>query len=144
MCGIAGIVDLEGRRPIAAERLRRMSRQIAHRGPDGEGLVLEPGLGLAHRRLAIIDLVTGQQPMANEDVTVRVIYNGEIYNFAEVRAELRRRGHRFRTRSDTEILAHGWEEWGADCLARCRGMFASALPFEGRNVYVHIDWSGER
>ena len=145
MCGIAGIVDLEGRRPIDPGRLQRMSRLVAHRGPDGEGLALRAGYGFAHRRLAIVDLATGQQPMANEDGSVLTVYNGEIYNFAEVRAELQELGHHFATRSDTEIIVHGYEEWGADCLARFRGMFAFALWDERREIlFLARDRLGEK
>ena len=104
-----------------------MSASLFHRGPDAGGLHLEPGLGLAHRRLSIIDLSTGQQPLYNEDGSVAVVFNGEIYNFQELEKELASCGHTFRTRCDTEVIVHGWEEWGASCVTRFRGMFAFAL-----------------
>jgi len=127
MCGIAGLLDMRGRRPVPEPLLARMTDVQAHRGPDGRGLHREPGLGLGHRRLAIIDLAAGAQPMGNEDGTVWVTYNGEIYNFAELRAELEAAGHRFATRCDTEVIVHGWEEWGERCVERFRGMFAFAV-----------------
>src|SRR5207245_5209915 len=98
-----------------------------HRGPDEHGSHFEPGLGLGHRRLSIIDLSTGQQPLYNEDGSVVVVYNGEIYNYRELIPELTRLGHVFRTKSDTEVIVHGWEQWGEDCVRRFRGMFAFAL-----------------
>ena len=104
-----------------------MNRTQRHRGPDGEGMHLASGIGLAHTRLAIIDLAAGAQPMFNEDGSVVVVYNGEIYNFRDLRDELRARGHRFRSASDTEVIVHAWEEWGEACVARLRGMFAFAL-----------------
>jgi asparagine synthase (glutamine-hydrolysing) len=104
-----------------------MNASLFHRGPDAGGLHLEPGLGLAHRRLSIIDLSTGQQPLYNEDGSVVVVFNGEIYNFQELVKELAALGHAFRTRSDTEAIVHAWEQWGEDCVTRFRGMFAFAL-----------------
>ena len=104
-----------------------MNDSIAHRGPDGDGEHHEPGVALGHRRLAIIDVATGQQPLYNEDHSVVVIYNGEIYNYQEVVPELQALGHVFRTRSDTETIVHAYEEWGDACVDRFRGMFAFAL-----------------
>ena len=104
-----------------------MADSLAHRGPDADGFYFGAGVGLAHRRLSIVDVATGQQPLANEDGTVWVVFNGEIYNFAELRAELEGRGHRFRTHSDTEVIVHGYEEWGDACVERFRGMFAFAM-----------------
>jgi asparagine synthase (glutamine-hydrolysing) len=127
MCGIVGIYDTVGQRTIDRELLWRMNNAQIHRGPDGEGVHLEPGIGLGHRRLSIIDLTGGQQPLFNEDGSVVVIYNGEIYNFPELTRELTSLGHSFRTRCDTEVIVHGWEEWGEDCVQRFRGMFAFAL-----------------
>src|SRR5258707_3791170 len=127
MCGISGIMDITGRRPIDSGLLRRMTDSIAHRGPDGSGFHLAPGIGLGHRRLAIIDVAGGHQPLFNEDGSVAVSFNGEIYNFQALADELTEKGHRFRTHSDTEVIVHAWEEWGADCLRRFRGMFAFAL-----------------
>ena len=124
MCGITGIFDLRERRPVNRSLLERMNRTQSHRGPDGEGYHLEPGIGLGHRRLSIIDIEGGHQPLFNEDGSVAVTYNGEIYNFKEIREELIAKGHVFRTRCDTEIIVHGWEEWGEDCVERFNGMFA--------------------
>ncbi len=127
MCGFVGIFDSNERRPVDTALLRRMNDAIAHRGPDGDGEYVAPGIGLGHRRLAIIDVGGGQQPLFNEDGTVVVVFNGEIYNFADIKKELEARGHLFRTHCDTEVIVHGWEEWGADCVRRFRGMFAFAL-----------------
>src|SRR5262245_53290625 len=127
MCGIAGVLYRDPARPVDPAVLRALGDSIAHRGPDGEGSWGEPGVGLVHRRLAIIDLAGGRQPLANEDGSVVVVFNGEIYNFRELRAGLEARGHRFRTRSDTEVLVHLYEEEGEDLVARLRGMFAFAL-----------------
>ncbi|MGH8642708.1 MAG: XrtA/PEP-CTERM system amidotransferase [Burkholderiales bacterium] len=127
MCGIAGIFDGRSRREIDRNLLERMNESQFHRGPDAGGTHLEPGLGLAHRRLSIIDLSTGQQPLYNEDGSVAVVFNGEIYNFQELVKELTACGHSFHTRSDTEAIVHGWEQWGASCVTRFRGMFAFAL-----------------
>jgi asparagine synthase (glutamine-hydrolysing) len=124
MCGITGIFDLEGRRDIGRGLLETMNRSQAHRGPDGEGYHLEPGVGLGHRRLSIIDIEGGHQPLFNEDGSVAVTYNGEIYNFEEIRKELIAKGHDFKTRCDTEVIVHGWEEWGEACVERFNGMFA--------------------
>ncbi len=128
MCGIAGIHSLEGGLPIDRGLLEAMNRVITHRGPDGEGFYEDPGrVGLAMRRLAIIDLAGGAQPIANEDESVWVVFNGEIYNFQALRRELEGRGHRFRTRCDTEVIVHAYEEYGVDCVAHLRGMFAFAV-----------------
>lgn len=127
MCGIVGIFDLRGKRDIDRSLLDRMNESQHHRGPDGGGLHLEPGIGLGHRRLAIIDVASGQQPLFNEDHSVVVVFNGEIYNFQELIPELTALGHTFRTRSDTEVIVHAWEAWGEACVDRFRGMFAFAL-----------------
>ena len=127
MCGITGIFDLREQRPINRSLLETMNATQFHRGPDEGGTHLEPGVGLAHRRLSIIDLSSGQQPLFNEDETVVVTYNGEIYNFPELTTELQRAGHQFRTHSDTEVIVHAWEEWGEACVERFRGMFAFAV-----------------
>ena len=127
MCGITGIFDTLGPGPISRERLHRMNESQHHRGPDEGGLHIEPGVGLGHRRLSIIDLASGQQPLANEDGSVIVVFNGEIYNFQELVPELEALGHRFATHSDTEVIVHAWEAWGEACVARFRGMFAFAL-----------------
>jgi asparagine synthase (glutamine-hydrolysing) len=127
MCGFAGVFDTRERRSQSRAVLERMNDAIHHRGPDGFGYHEEPGVGLAHRRLSIIDLSGGSQPLYNEDKSVVVIYNGEIYNFQPLIDELVSLGHVFRTRCDTEVIVHGWEEWGERCVDRFRGMFAFAL-----------------
>jgi asparagine synthase (glutamine-hydrolysing) len=127
MCGIAGIFVLDGG-TVDPALLSRMSERIRHRGPDGDGTFLDGPVGLAHRRLAIIDLSgAAQQPMANEDGTLRLVYNGEIYNYVELMEELVTKGHRFHSRCDAEVILHAYEEWGQDCLARFTGMWAFAL-----------------
>ena len=127
MCGIAGIFHPDVPKPVDPARVRAMADVLAHRGPDGSGVWTAPGVGLGHRRLSIIDLGGGAQPMLTPDGKVAVSYNGEIYNFQEVRAELEARGHVFRTDSDTEVILAGWRQWGTDCLSRFHGMFAIAL-----------------
>ncbi len=127
MCGIAGLLYADAARPVEPGLLRRMGDSIAHRGPDGEGFLDESGLGLVHRRLAIIDLSGGAQPLGNEDGSVQVVFNGEIYNFQELRDGLEAKGHRFQTRSDTEVLVHLYEEEGDRLVERLRGMFTFAL-----------------
>ncbi|WP_153110297.1 XrtA/PEP-CTERM system amidotransferase [Propionivibrio limicola] len=127
MCGITGIFDTRGRREIDRSALTRMNEAQHHRGPDEGGVHVEPGVGLGHRRLSIIDLSTGQQPLYNEDGSVCVVFNGEIYNYQELIPELQSLGHVFHTRSDTEVIVHAWEAWGEECAKRFRGMFAFAL-----------------
>ncbi len=134
MCGIAGIFNLEGSGPVDRRIVRSMANALAHRGPDGEGFFFGPGVALGHRRLAIIDVAGGQQPMFNENESVALIFNGQIYNYQVLREELAAAGHRFRTRSDTEVIVHAWEEWGASCVKHLRGMFAFALYDGGRDV----------
>jgi asparagine synthase (glutamine-hydrolysing) len=134
MCGITGIFDPKGGSEISRQLLLRMNDAQSHRGPDEAGIHLEPGVGLGHRRLSIIDLSGGQQPLFNEDRTVVVVYNGEIYNFQGLADELRNLGHRFRTHCDTEVIVHAWEEWGRDCVKRFRGMFAFAIWDRNRQV----------
>jgi asparagine synthase (glutamine-hydrolysing) len=127
MCGIAGIVAADQLRPGERERLIAMRDIIAHRGPDDAGLFVDGVAGLAHRRLSIVDLAAGHQPLGNEDGSVQVVYNGEIYNHAEIRPVLEARGHKYQTRSDTETIVHAYEEWGDACVERFRGMFAFAI-----------------
>jgi asparagine synthase (glutamine-hydrolysing) len=127
MCGIAGKYHLDGRGPVDGVLLTLMTRMLSHRGPDGEGYYLKGPIGLGHRRLSIIDLEGGRQPISNEDGSVWVILNGEIYNFRELRSELEGRGHRFSTKSDTEAIVHLYEEHGVDCVQHLWGMFAFAL-----------------
>ena len=155
MCGICGVLHRDGR-AVNPDVLIRMNDTLLHRGPDEEGYVLNDGkaarsrerlqeqqgaevrgnVGLGHRRLSIIDLASGQQPLSNEDDTVWVVLNGEIYNFRDLTRELEGRGHRFRTRSDTEVIVHAYEEWGERAVERFRGMFAFALWDEGRRRMV--------
>ena len=127
MCGITGIFDSRGAQAIDRAVLQRMNDSQWHRGPDEGSLHIEPGLGFGHRRLSIIDIATGQQPLFNEDGSVVVVFNGEIYNYQELIPELQALGHRFHTKSDTEVIVHAWEQWGEDCVKRFRGMFAFAL-----------------
>src|SRR3989449_7724763 len=131
MCGIAGAMSLDGR-PVALDELRSMCAVIAHRGPDEDGFYLTPEVGLGMRRLRIIDLETGRQPIRNEDGTIWVVFNGEIYNFKELRAELEARGHSFYTATDTETITHLYEEYGTRCVEKLRGMFAFAVWDEPR------------
>jgi asparagine synthase (glutamine-hydrolysing) len=127
MCGIAGIVDTRPGAHVDELTVHRMCEKIVHRGPDDEGLFVMRGIGLGMRRLSIIDLAGGHQPVFNEDRSAWIVFNGEIYNFPELRAELSARGHRFRTHSDTEVIIHLYEEMGADCVQKLRGMFAFAI-----------------
>ena len=131
MCGICGVIG-ETRGELAESRARSMLASMVHRGPDDEGLLAKPGAMLGMRRLSIIDLGGGHQPIFNEDGSVGVVFNGEIYNFPHVRASLESRGHHFRTNSDTEVIVHAYEEWGERCLTHLRGMFAFAL-WDGRS-----------
>jgi asparagine synthase (glutamine-hydrolysing) len=127
MCGIAGIVAVDELDQDAPSRATRMRDVITHRGPDEAGLHCDRHAALAHRRLSIVDLSTGQQPLSNEDGSVWVVFNGEIYNHAEIRADLEAHGHTYRTRSDTETIVHAYEQWGEECIHRFRGMFAFAI-----------------
>jgi asparagine synthase (glutamine-hydrolysing) len=127
MCGIAGIFESNSRNGISRDHIQNMTRTIVHRGPDDDGLFLGPGIGLGFRRLSIIDLAGGHQPIPNEDGSIWVMLNGEVYNYPELRSELEQRGHTFKTRSDTESIVHLYEECGDGCFARLRGMFAIAL-----------------
>lgn len=132
MCGIAGILCGDPAAAVDREQLGRMVSIIRHRGPDGEGLHLAPGIGLGHRRLAIIDPAAGHQPMVDAGTGNVIVYNGEVYNYVEIRSELEGRGHRFTTHSDTEVILKAYVEWGVDCLERFNGMWAFALWDAGR------------
>jgi len=154
MCGIAGYAE-RGGRPADPEVVRRMTRVLAHRGPDGEGIACRGAVGLGHRRLAIIDLSTGAQPMVNDDGSLWITFNGEIYNFRELRPQLETLGFVFRTTSDTEVILRAYEAWGEGCLGRLRGMFAFAIWDERRrHLFVARDrvgikplvysWDGQR
>ncbi|HWU83829.1 MAG TPA: XrtA/PEP-CTERM system amidotransferase [Rhodocyclaceae bacterium] len=127
MCGISGLFDLHGKREFSRALLQGINDIQQHRGPDEAGLHLEPGVALGHRRLSIIDLATGQQPLFNAEGTVGVVFNGEIYNYRELTQALQAEGYRFRTHSDTEVIVHAWSAWGEACVERFRGMFAFAV-----------------
>ncbi len=155
MCGIAGVAGWDGR-PIERSLLKRMADTLVHRGPDEEGLYLNAvaqgragangaSVGLGHRRLSIIDLSSGQQPLSNEDGTVWIAFNGEIYGYQPLREELAKLGHRFRTKSDTEVIVHAYEEWGTDCLRHLNGMFAFAIWDEPRQqLFIARDRLGKK
>ncbi|HKJ00805.1 MAG TPA: asparagine synthase (glutamine-hydrolyzing), partial [Longimicrobiales bacterium] len=148
MCGIAGVVRLDPRVPPASrEEALLMAGRLRHRGPDGQAAWTSPcgSCALGHARLKVIDLETGDQPMGNEDGSVQVVFNGEIYNFQALRAELEARGHRFRTRSDTEVLVHGWEEWGEHLPEHVDGMFAFAVWEQSRRrLFLARDRAGKK
>src|SRR5579864_6243509 len=127
MCGICGIFHRDRARRVERDTLAEMNQRIVHRGPDDDGFFVEANVGLAMRRLSIIDIKTGHQPIANEDEDVWIVYNGEIYNHQDLRKELQSRGHRYRTKSDTETIVHLYEEYGRDCVKHLRGMFAFAI-----------------
>jgi asparagine synthase (glutamine-hydrolysing) len=137
MCGIAGQFFLDGLQAVDPALIQRMTDAIAHRGPDGEGQYVRGPIGLGHRRLSIIDLHTGSQPMCNEDGTVWIVFNGEIYNYQELRADLLGRGHTFKSASDTEVIVHLYEEFGEGCVSRLRGMFAFAI-WDERNKKLFL------
>ena len=146
MCGIAGFAESStsgARRDADAALVRRMCGVIRHRGPDDEGVRVEPGVGLGMRRLSIIDLSTGHQPIANEDETVWIVFNGEIYNYRELRRELDAAGHRFSTASDTETIVHAYEQWGEQAFSRLRGMFGVAIwDRQRRTLWLARDRAG--
>jgi asparagine synthase (glutamine-hydrolysing) len=127
MCGIAGQFNFQRREPVERETIVRMARSIAHRGPDDEGYFISGAVGLGFRRLSIIDLAGGHQPMSDAQGTVWVVFNGEIYNYKELRGELQNKGHQFRTNSDTEVIVHGYKEWGTEVFSRLNGMFGLAI-----------------
>ena len=146
MCGIVGIVENDLDRPVSSEELQRMVRTLVHRGPDEEGSVAMNGVGLGMRRLAIVDLATGQQPILNETGDIKIVANGEIYNFQELQHELEQAGHTFRSRaSDIEVLVHAYEQWGDTFLPKLRGMFALAI-WDGRTrtLIAARDRAGEK
>lgn len=142
MCGIAGIVGA-GNREHRSSAVRRMTSALAHRGPDGEGHLHRDAVSLGHRRLSIIDLESGKQPLCNEDESIWLTYNGEIYNYLELREELISHGHQFKTHSDTEVIVHAYEQWGPDCVERFRGMFAFGLAdLNAKRVMIARDQLG--
>jgi asparagine synthase (glutamine-hydrolysing) len=143
MCGICGQFNFEQQEPVYPKTIRRMARSIAHRGPDDEGYYISGPLGLGFRRLSIIDLAGGHQPMSDKEEGVWVIFNGEIYNFKELRSELENCGHRFQTRSDTEVIVHGYKEWGTKVFNRLNGMFGLAIwDVRNRRLVVARDAMG--
>jgi asparagine synthase (glutamine-hydrolysing) len=127
LCGLVGIFDFQGRASLDCDLVVRMGDRLRHRGPDGDGYLIEPGIALGHRRLAIIDPAGGKQPIYNEDGSIAVVFNGCIYNFRDLKTKLQAAGHVFKTNCDTEVIVHAWEEWGVDCVTHFRGMFAFAL-----------------
>ena len=127
MCGIAGIVYTDRDRPVAIDDLKRMCGSLIHRGPDDEGFFTRGNVGLGMRRLKVIDLVTGGQPISNEDGSIWIVFNGEIYNYPELRRELEQKGHKFSTHTDTETIVHAYEEYGENCVSKLNGMFAFAI-----------------
>jgi len=131
MCGIAGLWSAPGAAPPRRDEVEHMVAALHHRGPDGQGVLVQGPVGLGHARLAIIDLAGGAQPMGNEDGAIQVVFNGEIFNYLELRAELLKRGHRFATASDTEVLVHLYEEHGDAFVRHLNGQFAIAL-WDGR------------
>src|SRR6266850_1155274 len=127
MCGICGQYSFGSQAPVLRQDIERMTNTLIHRGPDDEGYHVAGPLGFGFRRLSIIDLAGGHQPMSDREESVWVVFNGEIYNFLELRRELEARGHRFRTKSDTEVIVHGYKQWGTDVFDRLNGMFSVAI-----------------
>src|SRR5919197_431051 len=123
MCGIGGVLYRDRERAVRREVLERMCRSILHRGPDDEGIFVDRNVGLGMRRLNVIDLVTGHQPISNEDGHIWIVFNGEIYNYRDLREELEKKGHRFATNTDTETIVHAYEEYGIDCIEKFNGIF---------------------
>ena len=143
MCGICGILHTDPQQRAERSTLARMNQQIVHRGPDDDGFFVEGNVGLAMRRLSIVDLKTGHQPISNEDANIWIVFNGEIYNHGQLRVDLENRGHRYRTKSDTETIIHLYEEYGADCVKYLRGMFAFAIwDARKRRLFVARDRLG--
>lgn len=145
MCGICGVFEFDSRRVPLREEVHEMNQTLVHRGPDDSGVFVDRGIGLGHRRLSIIDVAGGHQPLSNEDGTIWVLLNGEIYNYPELRSELLSRGHQFSTHSDTEAIVHLYEDFGEDCFAKLRGMFAIALwDSRRRRLLLARDRAGEK
>lgn len=143
MCGIAGIFHLDVAKPVDPARVERMCDAIAHRGPDGHGVWTAPGVGLGHRRLSIIDVAGSPQPMAAPDGRAMLVFNGEIYNYRELRQELRADGAQFRTDGDSEVILAAWQKWGPDCVSRLHGMFAFAIyDTQARTLFLARDRMG--
>src|SRR6188474_2328139 len=127
MCGIAGQINFLRQDPVQPEVIERMASSISHRGPDDDGFFIDGPVGLGFRRLSIIDLSGGHQPMSDAEESIWVVFNGEIYNYKELRAELEKKGHKFRTTSDTEVIVYGYKQWGLDVLDHLNGMFGLAI-----------------
>ncbi|MBI4946222.1 MAG: asparagine synthase (glutamine-hydrolyzing) [Bacteroidetes bacterium] len=145
MCGIAGIFHFDTSRSVNESLLKKMADSLAHRGPDGEGFYIKNNIGLGHRRLSIIDLSTGDQPMFNEDKSIAIVFNGEIYNYVELKEELKNLGYKFFTNSDTEVIIRAYETWGTDCQNKLNGMWAFALWDERKNqLFISRDRIGEK
>src|SRR3954447_14929601 len=145
MCGIAGILHFDPNRSVDRRTLQRMADALAHRGPDGEGFYVERNLGFGHRRLAVIDLSTGDQPMFRRGKDLVIVLNGEIYNYVELREELKGLGHTFSTSSDTEVILAAYEEWGFDCQKKFNGMWPFALwDARQRQLFLSRDRIGEK
>src|SRR3989344_5134876 len=145
MCGIVGIYNLK-ERPVDSFLLERMTDSLRHRGPDDGGIYINKNVGLGHRRLSVIDISpAGRQPMANEDGTLQIVFNGEIYNFQEIRKDLEKNGHKFKSRTDTEVILHSFEEWGYECVKKFNGMFAFAVFSEkDKSIFLARDRLGEK
>ena len=144
MCGIAGKYNIDGKE-VRLDTLKQMLSAIQHRGPDEFGVYMDKNIGLAHARLSIIDLCGGQQPMSNEDGTVWITFNGEIFNYLELREDLLKRGHRFSTHSDTEVIIHLYEDYGPECLKHLNGQFAFAIwDKNNRELFIARDRIGIR
>src|SRR3954470_10687817 len=145
MCGIAGMFERSGKRPVAESAMRQMLAMLRHRGPDEFGILLDQECGLGNARLSIIDLSGGTQPITNEDESLWIVFNGEIFNYIELRAELEAQGHRFRTSSDTEVILHLYEDYGPACLDRLNGQWALAIwDSENRSLFLARDRLGVR
>ena len=145
MCGIAGLLRTSGLLPTDSATVTAMTDCLAHRGPDGSGQYVGEGVVLGHRRLSIIDLATGDQPFVSADRRLALVYNGELYNYLEIRTELKALGRTFRTESDTEVILQAYEQWGTDCLARFNGMWAFALwDARDQSLFCARDRLGEK
>ena len=143
MCGIAGIFDTQANRDINPKILEKMNQVQVHRGPDDGGYYIHQGIGLAHRRLSIIDISTGQQPLFSQDKSVVIVFNGEIYNFPDIREILIQKGYKFQTHSDTEVIVCAWQEWGEQCVKKLRGMFAFAIwDIKKQSLFIARDRMG--
>ncbi len=145
MCGISGFLHFDKERQASHSIIKKMNDVIAHRGPDGEGFFINKNIALGHRRLAIIDLTTGEQPMYSEDNKIVLVFNGEIYNYIELREELIRLGNKFATTSDTEVVINAYRTWGVDCQKHFNGMWAFALWDESlERLFISRDRIGEK